>query len=277
MRFERLARTLYATPWAITPAVYMTFHDVFQRRIEGRTISVMGEKLEYKTPDEYDVENGVAVVKIQGALGHRLDAIEKACVGAVDYLDIQQAIHKAEADPDVSSILLHISSPGGMVTGLPETASVIANASKPVVAYTDDLCASAGYYLATSADTIYATQSAEVGCIGTLMTWLDVSKAYEMQGVERELIASGKYKGMLTPGLPLSDEQRAFLQDEVDDLAEEFRGHVLNRRGYIAPDYMEGQTVRGYQAQKAGLIDDVGPFEQALFEAQTQGEDHERD
>lgn len=267
MKFEHVSRMLYSTPWAIKPEVYMSFHQVFQAKIEGRKIDVFGMEFEYTAPEDYEIREGVAIIRIEGALGHRLDAIDKACMGAVDYLDIQNAISKAEQDMDVNAILLHISSPGGQVTGLHETAERIANAEKPTVSFTDDLSASAGYYLGVSADAVFATSSAQVGCIGTLMTWLDVSKAYEMQGVKRELVASGKYKGMLMPGIPLTDDQRDLLQTEVMQLANEFKAHVTANRGDIDPETMEGQTFWGLAAQSVGLIDEVGLFEDALTEA----------
>ena len=99
------------------------------------------------------------------------------------------------------------------------------------------------------------------------MSWVDVSKAYEMQGVKRELIASGKYKGMFTPGLSLTNEQRAYLQDEVDELAEEFREYVTTRRNGVDQEHMEGQTLMGVSAKQANLIDEIGGFEAALTEA----------
>jgi signal peptide peptidase SppA len=275
IRFEHTARALYATPWAIRPEVYQVFHELFQHHFRAEKIDVMGMQAEYKLPQDYAVENGVAVININGVLGHRMSGIEKACMGGVDYLDIAAAIDKANADPNVSAILLHISSPGGMVTGLPETAAKIANSMKPVVSFTDDLAASAGYYLASAASSVYATESAQVGSIGAIISWLDVSKAYEAQGVKRELVSSGKYKGMLTPGIPITDEQRTHLQDTVDTLADEFKQHVITMRGDVDPDYMEGQSVWGKEAKAANLIDEIGLFTDALTEAQELAETKE--
>lgn len=276
MHFERIARELYAKPWAIHPATYQTFHDVFQRKLadvspQDAKISVMGMEIEYKLPQDYENAEGVAVIKIDGALGHRLSAIDKACMGGVDYGDIQAAIAKAESDPEVMGIVLDINSPGGMVTGLAETAQRIKSAYKPVVAFTDSLAASAGYYLACGASAFFSTASAQVGCIGTLMTWIDITEAMEAQGLKREMIASGKYKGMMFPGLPLTDEQRQLLQDEVDMLAEEFKSFVRDARGDVPEDAMEGQTLFGNPAAEANLTDGVADLAAAIFEAQEIG------
>ena len=73
------------------------------------------------------------------------------------------------------------------------------------------------------------------------------------------------------PGIPLTDEQRELLEDEVDALATEFKNHVISARGEINPDHMEGQTLWGTAAKAAGLIDEIGDFEAALTEAQELG------
>lgn len=271
MKFERVQRELYGKPWALMPQVYDSFHRALQNRIqfnkEDAVMEIMGLRVEYKLPQEYTNIDGVAVIEIDGALGYRLDQIDKACIGMIDYNDIREAIDKANSDQTVGSILLHINSPGGMVTGLKETADYIQSSLKPTVAFTDSLCASAGYYLASACTSIFGTYSSDVGCIGTLMSWIDITGAMEKAGLKAELIASGKYKGMGTPGIPLTDEQRAYLQDEVDELAEEFRNYVVSRRGNVQGESMEGQTMSGKNALAAGLIDEVGDFEEALTEA----------
>jgi len=271
MRLERASRELYCKPWAIMPATYQTFHEVFQRHLDNgfdaKTVKIMGEEFEYKVPQEYDIVNGVAVISIDGVLGHRLSGFEKACMGAVDYSDIQEAISKAENDESVSSIVLDINSPGGMVTGLHETAVRITESTKPVVAYSDSLVASAGYYLACSASSVFVSGSSQIGCIGTLMTWTDVSKRMKMLGLKTEMIASGKYKGMLFPGIPVTDEQRELLEDNVDTLATSFKNFVVDRRGNVPESLMEGQTVFGAEAKAGLLIDEIGTLADAIYEA----------
>ncbi len=276
MRFERIARELYAKPWAISLATYQAFHEVFQQHLQGvpmdKKANIWGFEIEYTSPDEYAVVDGVAVMTIDGALGYRLDTWDKACMGGVDYIDIRNGLAKANEDPAVSSILMHINSPGGMVTGLEETARAIRDSEKPVVSFTDSLCASAGYYLASSASAVFATASAQIGCIGTLMTWIDITAAMEARGLKREMIASGKYKGMMFPGIPLTDEQRELLQGEVNSLAYEFRQWVVDRRGEVEDNAMEGQTFFGRAAISENLIDEIAELEDAITEARQMGE-----
>lgn len=267
MRFEHIARELYAKPWAIMPETYSVFHDVFQAHIEGRIANIMGRDVEYAVPQEYQIIEGVAVIQIDGALGHRLPEMSKACMGFVDYLDIRAAIWKANADQAVDAILLNINSPGGAVTGLHETAEYIQKSEKFVVGYTDSMAASAGYYLMAACHTKACTGSALVGSIGALMTWLDVSRQMEAMGIDREMISSGKFKGMGYPGVPLTEEQRELLQDHVDMLAEEFKQFVRKNSNVTDEEVMEGQTFTGKQAVQVGLVEINANFEEAIYHA----------
>ncbi len=62
--------------------------------------------------------------------------------------DFQQALN----NPAISNIILHIDSPGGMVTGVHECAEMIyqARGKKPMTAYVSGMAASAAYWLASA-------------------------------------------------------------------------------------------------------------------------------
>jgi signal peptide peptidase SppA len=176
-------------------------------------------------------------------------------------------LDEAAGDDRAEAIVLHMDTPGGTVTGTPETSAQIAYISehiKPVVAFTDGGANSAGYYLAAPCWQIVASHSARVGSIGVYMALLDSSVAYEINGYKQELFASGKYKGMGLPGLPLTDAQKDHLQREVDALYADFRDVVRAGRPDVADESMQGQTFRAIEALDAGLIDVIGGLETAI-------------
>jgi ClpP class serine protease len=82
--------------------------------------------------------------------------------------------------------------------------------------------ASAAYWIGVTADAIFAEPSAEIGSIGVYSAFLDESRAFEMEGLKTELFKTGKYKGMGMPGLPLTEDQRALIQAEVDRVNKQF-------------------------------------------------------
>jgi ClpP class serine protease len=131
----------------------------------------------------YSREGRVAAVRIEGVLSPRRDILSEIFgLGGTTYPEIQDAIRRAEIDPEVSAIRLDIDSPGGSVSGSFETAKVIASASKPVTARVGGQAASAAYLLASQAKRIEASGPASmVGSIGVAAgshidpQWVDIT------------------------------------------------------------------------------------------------------
>jgi protease-4 len=185
-------------------------------------------------------DDGTLTIPIQGVIGRKIGMIGRAC-GGCDLLDVERDLAKAN-HPAVSRVVLDIDSPGGSVTGVPELASRIKAAAdeRPVFAFTDGMMCSAAYWLASQADAIYATKSADVGSIGVYMALLDTTRAFEMEGIRTELFKAGRMKAMGLPGTSLSDEDREHLQREVDDIYAWFTSDVLTKRDVNA-EVMQGQ------------------------------------
>ncbi len=107
----------------------------------------------------------VAVVPLVGVIGKGLSSLEKA-LGGVDLNDFTKAFKAMEADPQVSEIWLYVNSPGGTATGVEEAAELVRNSTKPTATYSDQIMASAGYYIGAAADRVIVAPSAIVGSIG---------------------------------------------------------------------------------------------------------------
>jgi len=244
-----------AQPWAIRPASMAVMMDA----------TVYAETIELPLPEEkpdvpYDLQDGVAVISVSGVIGKGIPKIIAQMFGMVDVDEIGVAVKAANADPAVKSIMLDIDSPGGTVTGVPEVAQAIRDSVKPTYAFTDNLMASAAYWLAAGASGVFASESALVGSIGVFIPMMDMRRAYEMAGLEMEVIKTGTYKAAGYPGTSLTDEQRADLQASVNHLFGKFAGFVGSRIGANgAPDEdsMQGQDFYGDQALSAGLVDGI--------------------
>ena len=118
---------------------------------------------------------------------------------------------------------------GGTVNGTPELAALVADVSKAkyTYAFNDGQMCSAAYWIASQSDAVFAKPSARVGSIGELLPMLDESKAFEQAGIKVELFAAGKYKSVGVPGVSLTDEQRAWLKADVDEIYGGFKAPVL--------------------------------------------------
>jgi signal peptide peptidase SppA len=213
---------------------------------------------------------GVAAIPVMGMLNKRFG------YGSFmsSYINIAFAVTAAARDPKISTILLKIDSPGGYVHGLADASDAInrARASKPIIAQIDDMGASAAYDLASQASTVYANRPAMVGSIGTLGVIYDFSKYLEKIGIKAEVFATGKYKWTGVEGTSLTEDQRKYIQSEVDRMGDDFVANVARGRRRSVQDIQKlatGRTWFADEAKKLGLIDDVRNYESTVSELGT--------
>ncbi len=132
-----------------------------------------------------------AIIPVQGVLTQ-----DGPAYYGTNYQTIADAAEKAAADPDVKRIVLAVDSPGGSVTGLPETAAVLAAVAKikPMSAVVEGVAASAAYWLTSQASDITLTPSGEVGSVGVRMMHVDQSRALDDAGITVTELHSGDFK-----------------------------------------------------------------------------------
>jgi protease-4 len=216
----------------------------------------------------YSVYGSVAVVKLDGVVDKHISQMDIDCYGGCDLDDFNSALSVAAADPKIETVVLAINSPGGSVTGVPESAARVAalGRTKEVRAFVDGMACSAAYYIASQADLISCAPSATLGSIGVYMTLLDETRAAEMEGIKVEMITAGKFKAMGSPFKPLTDEERAMFQAQVDGIRDSFRAAVRSGRrqatepgGHqtVLDSTMEGQSFDGAQSVPLRLADEL--------------------
>lgn len=205
----------------------------------------------------YTLMNGVAVIDLAGPL-MKFDSK----FGGTNTVKARQAIRAAVADPQASSILLHVDSPGGSVAGTAELAADVkaADGVKPVHAHIDDLGASAAYWIASQARKITANAMAMVGSIGTLLVIEDTSKVMDAAGIKVHVLSTGPFKGAGTDGAPVTPDQLAYMQSLVDGMNAGFLtavadGRQMDKKSLAA--VADGRVWLAKEAKSLGLIDAV--------------------
>jgi signal peptide peptidase SppA len=213
----------------------------------------------------YDVQNGIAVIPVDGTLVHKNDALSPVS-GLQGYDGIEAKLAGALEDPEVRGIMLDLNSPGGEVSGVKDLATKIAASTKPVWAHANELAASAAYWLASAADRVILSETAEVGSIGVLMAHADYSEQLKDEGVKVTLIHAGDNKVDGNPYEPLPEAVRASFQADIEDLRTLFAQSVAQGRKMDVKAVLDTQArvYRGSAAVDAGLADAVMPFADAL-------------
>ncbi len=263
MNLPHIIAKVTRQPWVITAEKHRAIMDVLDARIAGDFKALNyasddspeddGDRDQYR---EFQTAGGtIAVIPVHGILGKHLSSMEMAC-GGCSLDTLQSQLKTALSSPRISKVLLDINSPGGTVTGTPETARLIAAvaAVKPVWAFTDADCCSGAMWLASQCTRVYSTESAELGSVGVRMVLLDYTKQLEEEGVKVNAISSGKYKLLGASFKPLTDEERDMLQTESDRIHAQFQQAVTAVRE-VSIANLQGQIYRGEEAAGIGLTD----------------------
>jgi signal peptide peptidase SppA len=190
---------------------------------------------------------------------------------------LRAAFVQARNDKDISSILFKVTSPGGSVDSLAELADTVAEVAqiKNVVALVEGQAASAAYFVASQATKIFAGRGDMVGSIGTKMQLMDLSGAFEKDGIKTITIDTGAFKSIGAPGAPITDEQIAHLQSIVDAHFDIFVQAVTSGRKRMSEKAVravaDGRMFMASDALSLGLIDGISTFEKTLLSLQKQG------
>ena len=186
-------------------------------------------------------------------------------------------IRAASEDPEVKAILIRLDTPGGEVTASDVIRRELEICKKPVIAQMESMAASGGYFIATAADRIVANRTTMTGSIGVVIRTLNYQKLFRLLGLNECIYASGTMKAMLSGGREVSSEEEKIVQDLIMETFEEFLKAVSDSRKIPMEklrdsDFCDGRILSGAQALKAGLVDRLGYFSDAVEEAENMAE-----
>lgn len=200
---------------------------------------------------------GTAIIPMKGMVYAGVDPVTAWYWDLCRPEAIQAAVAAVRADPKVKAVVFDCDSPGGLVSQVPETAADIAelNREKLTVTFVGGLDCSAAYWMTSQTRHIAATLTSDNGCVGTYATYYDMSGYYEKLGIKQEFFGAGKYKGLGVR--PFNDEDRAFLQSDIDRTNARFLAAVQSARPQIERPDLEGQWFDGEQSVEKGLTDSL--------------------
>jgi len=248
---------LAATPWALYPQALVRLAQWARDETPVPQFAQAGNH------DMQPSGGSVAIIPVYGVINYHADWLSEL-LGEATVDGIRGALADALNDPQVNAIVLDIDSPGGTVAGMTELASElrsIRGGAKPIVAMANTMAASAAYWLASAADEIVATPSAQVGSIGVYAMHQDISGMLAQDGIDITLISAGPHKVDGNMFEPLTDEARADIQDKVDASYSQFLGDVAAGRRLsvdaVRGDFGGGRVLTAEAAAKVGMVDRV--------------------
>lgn len=175
-------------------------------------------------------------------------------------------IKEADEHPNITGIILHFDTPGGTVDGIQAFADNIKATKKPIVGFIDGMCASAGYYAASSCDYIIAQDiTAEAGSIGVMMAFADTRPYYEKMGIKFHEIYSTLSPDKNRHRREAREGKYDLIQkEELDPYAQIFHNQVKTNRPQVKEDCMTGKMYMAEDALKQCLVDEIGGIDVAV-------------
>lgn len=269
MRFLNLASV-----WAIEPSSarqYLRVYDSILARKNGAEVeaAVPSSRGGVEDVRRFAVDSGVATINVRGPIVPHADLFSEVS-GMASVEGIRTQLAQAMASEDVRAVIMSFDSPGGVTTGVSDLAHAIRAASeqKPIVAFTEGVCASAANWLAAGATQRVVSSTGLMGSIGCMMAWVDDRRQMEMVGLEDvEFIASQSPNK--SPKY-YEEAGKAQIQQLVDDNCAVFINDLAALYGVpaatVKSDFGQGGVFTGKKAVKAGLADRVGSYDQIFAE-----------
>lgn len=279
MSYPRIAARLYEEPWTMLPGRYQEMCRGFEaarakseRQAADDPVGPEGEDFwtgeKSLVHPQIETAGPVALARVHGVTGKGLSKIAMQC-GGFDTGLFREQLRNIEEDPKIKALVIDFHTPGGMAAGnaqVGESIRAVAASGKRVYGYAAGMCCSAGYWMACACDEFHAEADAMIGSISTIYAGVDSSKAWEKNGLELKLFATGKFKATGMPGKAWTAEEEANIWERINAIDQEFKTFVSQRRG-LSAELMQGQWWYAKHAP-AGLADSTRfPDLSALIES----------
>lgn len=138
----------------------------------------------------------------------------------------------------------------------------------PLTATVDKGAASGGYMMACVAGRIVAAPFAVIGSIGVIAQLPNFNRALTDRGVDFEQVTAGRYKRTVTMFGRNTDEDRAKLREELEEVHALFKSMVAANRPRLDVEAVAtGEHWYGTRALELGLVDQLGSSDDYLLAA----------
>jgi protease IV len=206
----------------------------------------------------------VAVLEVEGVIFDSADFVEQ--------------LKEVGKQTSIKAVVIRINSPGGGVAASQEMYEAIrrfrAESHKKVICSISSVGASGGYYLAVGSDRIFANPGSITGSIGVIAEWYNYGKLLDWAKMEDVVIKSGSFKDAGSPTRTLTQEERAYFQNLIDNMFGQFVQAVASGRKMdpaAVRRLADGRVYTGQEAKENGLVDDLGTFQDAVSAAAKMG------
>lgn len=181
----------------------------------------------------------------------------------------QRLVKEIESAADKSNmqgLILDVNSEGGSVVAAEEIFNALRKLEIPIVALVRDVAFSAAYTAASAAKKIFLQKSSQVGAIGVTASYLANYEKNVKEGFSFQQLTSAKFKDLLNPNKPLTDDEKELLQGIISDMHENVVSAIAQGRGLDIGEVRslaDGSIYVGENAIENKLADQIGGTDEA--------------
>ncbi|WP_422859026.1 signal peptide peptidase SppA [Flagellimonas sp. S174] len=182
---------------------------------------------------------------------------------------INKSLERAVKDDDVKAIVLRINSPGGsaLVSDIIWRQVEVSKQSKPVIVSFGNVAASGGYYIGAGADKIFAEPTTITGSIGVFGTVPNINELADKVGINAEQVGTNENSVDYSFFEPMTDSFKDVLKEGIEETYDTFLERVSSGRNMTVEEVdavAQGRVWSGVEAQKLGLVDELGGLDDAI-------------
>ncbi len=213
-------------------------------------------------------EGNIAILVAEGMI---LDGRHRQ--GLIGGDNLAALIREVGSDPAVKALVLRINSGGGSAFAseiIRQELLALKRKGKKLVVSMGTIAASGGYWIAASADQIWASPSTLTGSIGVFGALPTFDRSLAAVGVHRDGVATTSLGNGFSPLQPLNPQLRSVIQQTVEHTYTTFLRVVAEGRKIdqaSVENLAQGKIYDGVRAKQVGLVDELGDLSQAITAA----------
>ena len=178
-------------------------------------------------------------------------------------------VQQLRNDHNVKGVLLRVDSPGGDAVASDEILHELKllAGEKPLVISMSDVAASGGYFISLTGSPVVSYRNTLTGSIGVLYVRPNIRGFLDKIGISQDEISRGKLADMDSLDQPLSDAAQQKLHESISATYRSFVTKVAaaRKKSYDQIDALaQGRVWMGAQAQRNGLVDQLGGLDDAV-------------
>jgi len=216
------------------------------------------------------VTDKIAIIKAKGTIydGYQLE-------GNIGGDSLAELITRAREDNTVKALVLRVDSPGGSASASEKIRYELARfqqSGKPVVVSMGSYAASGGYWIAATANKIFASKNTITGSIGTFMIFPTFEQGFAELGIHSDGVGTTSLSNAMNPFQPLNPIVQHSLELSIRNTYAKFISLVADGRGMTVKEVdaiAQGRVWAGATALELGLIDGIGTLDDAVASAAT--------